>query len=163
MKFGKARTAGMLLTLLILIIGALAIFSKKNDRKFILNNDCSASLSMYDKSARFSARLNIYLNLRNDNTGYLDFGGKISNGEENYTIARAWRFDYVERTGDTLHLSRATMEKRAADNSPDALVNARLFSVSSDKGRYVKIRKLHNTLVIGNLYSPLFLCQLHNK
>jgi len=163
MKLKKSRIIGFMLSVFVIVVTIFSAVIGHKKNYSTLDNDCSAAVSIRDKSANFSARLNIYLSLHNDNTGYLDVVGKISEAGVSYTTARSWRFNYALQNGNTAYLTRLTMDKRAADDSPDGLVDRLIFSTDAGSGRYVKIAVLNNAWVIGNLYSPQFLCLIRDK
>ena len=152
-----------MLTVFVIVVTITWVMLVHRKNYSTLDNDCSAAVSIRDKSANFSARLNIYLSLHTDNTGYLDIVGRISEAGVSYTTARSWRFDYILKNGNSAYLTRLTMDKRAADNSPDGLVDRLIFSTDTGSERYVKIAVLKNAWVIGNLYSPQFLCLIGDK
>lgn len=161
MKVKNKKTISVLLaafTAVSTIIWLANVHRKENPT---LSNDCSAVFAMQDKAGHFTARLNIYLNIRGDNTGYLDMAGTLSSKEVEYTAARAWHFDYQLQNGNTLHLTHIAMDKRAADNAPDDVVDRLIFSTDPATSRYVKIAGMNNAWIIGNLYSPQFVCVIN--
>lgn len=161
MKLKNKKTIGTLLAACFVVITAIWIVNVHRKEQPVLNNDCSAVFAMRDTPAHFSAKLNIYLTMRDNNTGFLDMAGTLNRDGVDTTTARTWNFDYRLQNGNTLHLTRIAMAKRAADNAPDDLVDKLLFSTGSDNGRYVKIAVLNNAWVIGNLHSPQFVCVIH--
>lgn len=161
MKLKNKKTISVLLAAFIVVSTTIWLVNIHKKENPTLSNDCSAVFAMQDKAARFSARLSIYLNMRDDNTGYLDITGKVNRDDVDYTAARAWRFNYRLQSGNTLHLTQIAMDKRAADNAPDDLVDKLIFSTDPGTGRYVKIAVLNNAWVISNLYSPQFLCVIN--
>jgi len=89
MKVKDKKTISVLLaafTVVSAIIWLVNVHRKENPT---LSNDCSAVFAMQDKATCFTARLNIYLNMRDDSTGYLDMAGTLSSKGVEYTAARA--------------------------------------------------------------------------
>ena len=161
MNVKNKKTLSVLLAAFIVVGTVIWLVNVHKKAEPALSNDCSAVFAMQDKAAHFSASLNIYLNMRDDNTGYLDMAGAVNHDGVDYTTARAWRFNYRLQNGNTLHLTQIAMDKRAADNAPDELVDKLIFSTDPKTGRYVKIAVLNNAWVIGNLYSPQFVCVIN--
>ena len=161
MKLKNKKTISVLLAAFIVVSTTVWLVNIHKKDNPTLSNDCSAVFAMQDKAARFAARLNIYLNMRDDSTGYLDMAGTLNSDGVEYTTARAWRFNYRLQNGNTLHLTNIAMDKRAADNAPDDVVDKLIFSTDPSSARYVKIAVLNNAWVIGNLYSPQFMCVIN--
>ncbi|HKS35484.1 MAG TPA: hypothetical protein VJS14_17325 [Enterobacteriaceae bacterium] len=159
----KKITISLLVALIIAALATLWIVTLQKKKQHLFGSDCSATLSMSDKSARFAAKLNIYLNMRGDGTGYLDMTGTTNSGEVDERAARSYSFDYALQSGNTLHLTNIVLDKRAADTANDGLVDKLIFSIDSRTGRYVKIATFNNVWTIGNLYSPLFVCVINES
>ncbi|MFZ5325460.1 hypothetical protein ACOY6L_19535 [Enterobacter roggenkampii] len=154
------------IVVVLILLGIIAIISNfyiNSQKLTFINGDCATNIIMRDRTSHFYLNANVYINLRKNNTGYLDMSGNVNSNDKSYTIARSWRFDYSLSNNDTLYLTEFKMDKRAADNSPDILVNQQIFNTYPNKERYLKIGTINNTWAIGNLYSSLFLCILRNK
>ena len=161
MKLKNKKTISVLIAAFVVVSTVIWIANIHKKENPALNNDCSAAFAMRDKAAHFTASLNLYLNMRDDNSGYLDMTGTVNSNGIDYTTARAWRFGYRLQSGNTLHLTEIAMDKRAADNAPDDVIDKLIFSTDPSTGRYVKIATLNNAWVIGNLYSPQFVCVIN--
>ena len=157
----KKIITSLVVVLTLAVIAALGIIAVQKNRQTVFGNDCSATFSMRDKSSNFAANLNVYLNLRTNNTGYVDMTGTVNSKGSGYTAARAYGFEYTLQNGNTLPLTTILLNKRAADTADDNLMDRLIFSIDSSSGRYVKITALNNAWTIGNLYSPLFVCVIN--
>lgn len=157
----KKITISLLVALIIVTLATLWIVTLQNKKQRLFGSDCSATLSMHDKSARFATNLNIYLNMRENGTGYLDMTGTTNSGGVDARAARSYSFNYALQSGNTLHLTNIVLDKRAADTANDGLMDKLIFSIDSHTGRYVKIAAFNNAWTIGNLYSPLFVCVIN--
>ncbi|WP_075182345.1 FidL-like protein [Pantoea sp. 1.19] len=144
--------------LLLLVVG---LFSKLTSRPVRFDHDCSTMLSLRDQRAGFSATLNVYVNMQSERNGYVDLNGEINYKDKKYTLARAWKFNYIEDKKDTYLIKNFRVVKRASDNADDSVVSAFIFNVDSEIGRYMKIKRFNNAYLISNLYSPLTLCTFH--
>lgn len=157
----KKIIISLLMALIIVTLATLWVLSLQEQKQRLFGSDCSATLAMRDKSANFAANLNIYLNMREDRTGYLDMTGTVNSGGVDERAARSYSFDYVLQSGNTLHLTNIVLDKRTADTANDGLMDKLIFSIDSRTGRYVKIAAFNNAWTIGNLYSPLFVCVIN--
>lgn len=122
------------------------------------DKDCSAVLKIRDNAAGFHAQLNLFLHLKKNNTGYLDLSGNTFSHDQSYNTARSYNFNIQKQSGSIYHLTNIKLSKRTADNTVDEIMNKLIFSFDSVDGRYVRITRIDDAYVVGNLYSPVFIC-----
>lgn len=156
--FRKNNTVTLLFIFLIINLLMLMIIIFHDKPKSHLSYNCSSMFFMQEKSDDFSALFNIFINMRDNHTGYFDIAGQTHSKNEYHTLARAYSFSYQRQKGDIYHLFNISMAKRPADNSIDSMVDKLIFSISPKSGRYVKITSFENAYLISNLYSPSFIC-----
>lgn len=156
--FRKNNTVTLLVIFSLINLLLLMIISFHDKPKAHLSYNCSSTFAMQEKSDDFSASFNVFINMRDDNTGYFDIAGETRSKNEYHTLARAYSFSYQRQKGDIYHLFNISMAKRPADNSIDSMVDKLIFSISPESGRYVKITSFENAYLISNLYSPAFIC-----
>lgn len=131
------------------------------EEHYLYKKDCTAAFTLRDTQSDFLASFNIFIYMRENNTGYLDMEGKASSKGESYKIARSYSFNYRVRPDGIYHLTEVKISKRASDNVMDVLMNKLIFSNDTATGRYMKVTPLHNSYVVSNLYSPLFVCEIN--
>ncbi|WP_186366945.1 FidL-like protein [Yersinia aleksiciae] len=157
----KSKHVGFFAGLVAMACVVIALFWFREKPKGSVSYNCLSAFGMKVKSQHFTTSLNIFLEMRKDNTGYLDIAGKVThNGNEN-KIARSYSFNYKKQKGDIYHLTDIVMSKRTADTTDDVLMNNLIFSIDSGIGRYIRITQLNNAYIVGNLYSPLFFCTVN--
>lgn len=127
-------------------------------RKGLLNENCTAFLEFHDTPSGFSARINIFLVMRNQKYGYIDMSGHVTHKGENYTLSREIKFIYKDESPDIYEISRLTLIKQASDTTPNELMDSIFFSMNYEMARHMTVRRIRNAYVIGNLHSPVFMC-----
>lgn len=128
-----------------------------------LEKDCTAIFTIRDRPSDFYAQLNLFVHMKRDNTGYFDLSGKTFTSKDSYTTARSYSFDIQKQSGSIYHLSNVKLSKRLADNTRDDIMDKLIFSIDSQDGRYVRLTAIDGAYVVGNLYSPAFICIISHE
>ncbi|MFP2826046.1 FidL-like protein [Citrobacter braakii] len=128
------------------------------NRGKVLNDTCVSVLRTEEKTIDFHSTETTTLVLNPDNSGYIAFSGNISNNGRVMTLLRELRFKYVKESDNIYKMEKIETIKHSRDNTPDALVDSVFFSTRHEKARYMTVSKIMNAYVIGNLYSPVFIC-----
>lgn len=129
----------------------------KQNASSLLKGECFAQFIKLDKTENTLAKIDFYLNFNEKGFGYIDMSGKL-NAVNSGIIARSYKFRYNFHSENMIHLSQIQQTKRAADNADENLMKKMILSIDTKPGLYVKVTKLLNSYVIGNVYSPLFIC-----
>lgn len=120
--------------------------------------DCSGYLIVDSDAFNFSAGLNTYLLMGNNNKGYFNMSGTVKSNAVSYQVERSYGFSYQRQKDGIYHLTDITMSKRSADNAADDVMSKVMISPDLDHGRYIKIKELGNAFVLQGVYSPSLMC-----
>ncbi|WP_172606664.1 hypothetical protein [Pantoea coffeiphila] len=120
--------------------------------------DCTGYLIVDSDAFNFSAGLNSYLLMGNDNKGYFNMSGTVKSNAVTYQVERSYGFSFQRQKDGIYHLTDITMSKRSADNAADEVMSKVLISPDLDHGRYIKIKELGNAFVLQGVYSPTLMC-----
>lgn len=119
---------------------------------------CSTSFRVAHDDPKFSAGLNVFLQLQKDGTGLMDVNGKVDTQDGRFEVARTYNFDY-EKEGDSIyHLTDIQTSLRSSETIDDNLMDNFFFSIRPKEGRYLRMTKMENSYIVGNFYSPVFIC-----
>lgn len=162
-------TRNIILTVLLLSAILLACFASY--RMYMqwkapardLEKDCTAIFTIKDKPSDFYAQLNLFVHMKKDNTGYFDLSGKTYTSKDSFTTARSYSFNIQKQGGNIYHLNSIKLSKRLADNTRDDIMDKLVFSIDSQDGRYVRLTEIDGAYVVGNLYSPAFICIIDHE
>jgi len=148
-----------------LLIGLIAITlliflfsSSEKEFKGGVYFHCSTTFQMKYNNPDFAAKVNVFLQLQKNERGLFDITGKADVDGENFDIARTYHFNYEKQSGSVYHLTDITTSRRNYENVDDVLMNSLFFSTTQEDGRYLRMTKMENSYVIGNLHSPVFIC-----
>lgn len=119
---------------------------------------CSTTFQIKYNKPDFTAKVNVFLQLQKDGRGFFDITGKADVDGENFDIARTYHFNYEKQRSSVYHLTEITASHRNYENVNNTLMNSLFFSTAQENGRYLRMTKMENSYVIGNLHSPLFVC-----
>jgi len=120
--------------------------------------DCTGYLIVDSDAFNFSAGLNSYLLMGNDNKGYFNMSGTVTSNAVTWQVERSYGFSYQRQKDGIYHLTNITMSRRNADNAVDEVMSKVLISPDLNHGRYIKIKELGNAFVLRGVYSPTLMC-----
>lgn len=157
MKINLRNIRFVLPFIVVLVIASNLLYFTLNRGK-VLDDTCVSVLRTEDKTVEFYSTETTTLVVNPDNTGYIAFSGHIISHGKSMTLFRELRFTYQQESDGIYKLSNIETVKHTRDNTPDALFDSVFFSIRHEKARYMTVRKVMNSYVIGNLYSPVFIC-----
>lgn len=120
--------------------------------------DCTGYLIVDSDAFNFSAGLNSWLLMGNDNKGYFNISGTVTSNAVTWQVERSYSFNYLRQKDGIYHLTNITMSRRNADNAVDEVISKVLISPDLNHGRYIKIKELGNAFVLQGVYSPTLMC-----
>ncbi|ROR14637.1 hypothetical protein [Erwinia sp. JUb26] len=120
--------------------------------------DCSGYLIVDSDAFNFTAGLNSYLLMGDDDKGYFNVSGMVTSNTVTYHVERSYGFSYQRQKDGIYHLTDITMSRRKADSAGDDMMSKVLISPDPDHGRYIKIKELGNAYVLQGVYSPTLMC-----
>lgn len=149
-------------TLYLSVVFVITIFCNvlffSYDRGTILNDTCVSVFKIQEFNNEFSTIATSKLVMKSDKSGYVAFSGNASYEGKSMILSRDIRFKYEKESNDIYRIFDYETVKYSSDNTPDTLMDSVFFSTRSQKPRYIIVSKIMNAYVIGNLYSPIFMC-----
>ncbi|WPU21969.1 hypothetical protein RI049_18230 [Cedecea neteri] len=146
---------------LITIMMAVAVLeylylSKKNARTF--DAVCNAAFEVTHNHVGLTLPLNGTAVFRPDSTGIVELSGNtILNGKPE-RLSRTISFNYARENGDIFKLTNISEVSHAGDTFDNDFLNANFLSINPEHSKLMALARINNTIVIGNAYSPIFMC-----
>ncbi len=150
------KILGLVFTTIIFITLSAMIFNHKDINHKQITYDCSADYNATQSSLNITS--SVYLIIGQKNYASFDITGSLQYKEQFYKVSRKYTFNY-RRIGDkNFQLTNISLSKRAADDASDIQMEHLIFNYSSNSEKIMQVTKIMNAYVIGNAYSPLFIC-----
>lgn len=126
-----------------------------------LDANCQGNLIMEDKrrDGPFFLDSQIAAHFAPDGRGDFNLAGSITTPEGHYSVSRQERFTW-RRIRDALYeIEVVEMIRYGRDNVPPAIFERHLRGIGLHQKRLTRIKYTPDGgIIIGNLYSPLFVC-----
>lgn len=134
---------------------ALRHYQKNN-----INESCSSTFELLVNKKEFKMPAEIIFDLNPNGDGLINLRGSFNLGSNEYVISRVIKFRYVvsENNKSRLILSDFNIIKYASDTMDDSFFNSEVLDFSTGKNLYVIIQRFHGMFIIGNPFSPVFIC-----
>lgn len=161
----KAKAIRIVVAVLSFIAGtivfAFAILIKNDTQTKVCRSEFSMKYSSAENT--LAAQGEFYLFLEAPKSLVMAVNGTVSDNDKSYVINRRLYFD-IERARMSGHPDVKShfiwSDKYFSDNAPDTLVDKRLFGTKkSEGGRYKAYKINENTIVIGDYFAPIYICQ----
>ena len=126
-----------------------------------LNIDCQGNLTMENKRGNSTSTLDslVSIHFTPDGRGDFNLTGNVVTPQGNFSVSRQEGFKW-RRIRDTMYeIEIVEVMRYGLDNVPPGIFERYLLGIGLNQKRLVKIKYTpDNGIVIGNLYSPLFIC-----
>lgn len=119
---------------------------------------CSGNLMINESEENFTANLVFFLNMRKDNTGFIDITGEANYNGSITTLGRNYSFSYKNEEDDIVKLYNVKAQSDAKDNSEDKIIRRFILNSNEQADKYFKISPVGNMFIVSNLYSPVLFC-----
>lgn len=148
-----------LLSALMAVASLLLIYIAHDEKiKGGVDYHCSTSFRVQRDNPDFSARLNIFLQVKRNGSAFFDITGKVDHLGKSYDVARTYNFNYQKESDLVYHLTQMSISERSPDTVDNNLMNSLFFSTNQKDGQYMRVTKMENSYVVNNLHSPIFIC-----
>jgi len=129
-----------------------------------IDMSCVSTLSL--PVLRGGAKFNgsVMVQLHKNRTGEIYFSGIVSEPsaekegtEKQFDVQRSITFEYQIVDTNTIKLYDSQLSKKTVDSVPDRLFNNAIYD-SAESQKQMRVSRLHNGYLIGNMFSPSSLC-----
>lgn len=143
-------------SLLIITASTIFLLTTVNPNRF--NAQCTTSFEYRNNSRNLTLPITATLVLRKNATGFLEMSGFFHLNGEHLTVSRNIKFDYSKINASLFKITNIKSEKDKADNVDDDFLSTVFFSIGTGRERFMSVLNEKNTLIIGNVHSPVFIC-----
>lgn len=133
----------------------LKLFLKEN-----LSEDCSTTFELSSKHSNITMPASIIFILNPNGEGLINLRGSVRANDIEHVISRVIKFRYEvsDYNKSMLTLNDFDIVKYASDNIDDYFFNSEILDFSTEKNLYVILQRFHDMLIVGNPFSPVFVC-----
>ncbi len=126
-----------------------------------LNIDCQGNLTMEDKRGNNTFTLDslVAVHFAPNGRGDFNLAGNVTTPQGQYAVSRQESFKWRRVRNTMYEIEIVEVLRYGLDNVPPGTFERYLLGIGLHQKRLVKIRYTpDNGIIIGNLYSPLFVC-----
>lgn len=133
----------------------LQIYLKDNIRE-----QCSTVFELSNNKNNVMMPAELVFILNPNGKGLINLRGEVKVDNTEYIISRVIKFRYKLSSNhkSVLILSDFNTIKYASDTMDDRLFNSEILDFSYGKTLYMVMQKFHDALILGNPFSPVFMC-----
>ena len=146
------------ISLVIILMPITFLFIVINQNRF--EAQCDATFEYRNSSGNLVLPLTATLILRRNATGVIQMSGVFYSNDSNFRVLRNISFDYSKENSGLYNISNIRLSKSNYDNVDDDFMANNFFSAGTGKERFMSVLKVKNTLIVGNVHSPVFICVL---
>lgn len=146
------------ISLLIITASIIFLLTTVNPNRY--NSQCTTYFEYRNNSRNSALPITATLVLRKNATGFLEMSGFFYLDGERLTVSRNINFNYSKENAVLYKISNIKSEKTKTDNVDDDFISTFFFSSGTGRERFMSVLKERNTLIIGNVHSPVFICVL---
>lgn len=150
----------------ILFVGLLIIFF--NSLYYVVRNKttpdlkCKSIFTVENKEKGLRLPVTAILVLTEKGLGILQIEGSLHGNTLQKRVIRIVRFNYKKINDGVMFINNLRVQKYSGDNVDDAVFNESIFDLNQSATHFLTISNLDNTLLLGNAYSPVFICEETN-
>lgn len=156
MKISKSKK--ITLTFISLVFMMMIVISFHNFISIKENeyNECHAGYNFNNNNSEI--HLDMYLVMSKEHIAHLSVLGLVKDNGLNHMISRYYTFNYEKLSERRYKLKNITLSKHISDNANSIMIPSSLFDLDTNSTAVINVTKLMNGYVIGDLYSPIFIC-----
>lgn len=150
----------ILVVIIFITLCFLEYFLFKFFLKDNLSENCTATFELSSKHSNITMPAAAIFILNPNGEGLINLRGIVRVNDIDHIISRVIKFRYAvsDYNKSMLALNEFNIVKYASDTIDDDFFNSKILDFSTGKTLYVILQRFHDVLIVGNPFSPVFVC-----